>query len=153
MDLRVLYNNIGEKSPDVYSFFSNLIQSHRKYFNEILYLRIEKINDEQMSYDLLFGLTSRKENLPQPNNAEIRDILEHLLLLDFKGQGYMFLSYKKSTEFDAAVLVHENEEAYYIAFFNETELSYDEVGVSDEELERVFTNLTLITRAKLCQYL
>lgn len=154
MDLRVLYNRMGEaNSADIFNFFSNLILSHKRYFNEIIFMKISKLSGEALDIELLFGVSSRSKDLPPPNAVEIQDVLESLLLLDFTGQGFMFLSHKEATEFDAAVLVKENDSDYYVAFFNETVVSYDEIGASEEELNKVFSSLTKIVREKLHQYI
>lgn len=152
-DLRVLYQKFDEQSnEELFTLFSNLIQSNRKYFNEIIFLRIEKTACESFLTELLFGVTSRLENQAMPNALEIQSILESLLLLDFTDQGYMFLGDKKRSDFDAAIKIHESEDAYFIAFFNETQKSLDEVGATGEELDKLFSNLTIVMRKNLVKY-
>lgn len=152
-DLRILYQKFDEQSnEELFTLFSNIIQSNRKYFNEIIFLRIEKSVCENFLTELLFGVTSRLEDQPKPNALEIQSVLESLLLLDFTDQGYMFLGDKKHSDFDAAIKIHESEDAYYIAFFNETQKSLDEVGASEEELDKLFSHLTTLLRKNMVKY-
>ena len=148
---KLLYSQLNEEAcSELSNFFSSLFISYQKYFNEVIFMRINK--DDSSDFSLIYGLTTRSEDQPKPSQREIDSVLTtYLLFSEFVDDKVTVLKEKKGTDFDVAYLIHENVENsdLHILFFNHISMSLEEIDDDIEKTKEVFLRVGAICENKL----